>query len=129
MTPLEKPEWLIALMNVTQDINEGSKYMCIEEYIISVHCIPDDLMKKLAGKLRQRGGHTSLTDAEVITMKLAGTFIGTPLRQSDTPVFQNPLGRLAPWAGHLHRVRKAGGQSPGAEAVARRSLCCPALPR
>ena len=29
--------------------------MCIEEYIISVHCIPDDLVKKISGKAREKG--------------------------------------------------------------------------
>ena len=46
--------------------------MCIEDYIISVYCIPDDLVKKYPEKLGKRGGRTRLTDAEVITMEVVG---------------------------------------------------------
>ena len=49
--------------------------MCIEEYIISVYCILDDLVKKYPEKLRKRGRHTRLTDAEVITMEVVGEFL------------------------------------------------------
>ena len=50
--------------------------MCIEEYIISVYCIPDDLVKKYPEKLWKRGRNTRLTDAEVITMEVVGEFLG-----------------------------------------------------
>ena len=50
--------------------------MCIEEYIISVYCILDDLVKKYPEKFRKRGGRTRLTDAEVITMEVVGEFPG-----------------------------------------------------
>ena len=50
--------------------------MYIEEYIISVHCIPADLVKKNPEKLRKRGGLTRLTDAEVITVEVVGEFLG-----------------------------------------------------
>ena len=50
--------------------------MCIEEYIISVYCILDDLVKKYPEKLRKRGRRTRLTDAEVITMEVVGEFLG-----------------------------------------------------
>ena len=50
--------------------------MCIEEYIISVYCIPDDLVKKYPEKLGKRGRRTRLTDAEVITMQVVGEFLG-----------------------------------------------------
>lgn len=50
--------------------------MCIEEYIISVYCILDDLVKKNPEKLRKRGRRTRLTDAEVITMEVVGEFLG-----------------------------------------------------
>ena len=50
--------------------------MCIEEYIISVYCILDDLVKKYPEKLRKRGRRTRLTDAEVITMEVVGEFPG-----------------------------------------------------
>ena len=29
--------------------------MCIEEYIISVYCILDDLVKKISGKAQEKG--------------------------------------------------------------------------
>ena len=47
-------------------------HICIEEYIISVYCIPDDLVKKYPEKLRQRGRRTRLTDAEIIIMEVVG---------------------------------------------------------
>ena len=50
--------------------------MCIEEYIISVYCIPDDLVKKYPEKLGKRGGRTRLTDADVIAMEVVGEFPG-----------------------------------------------------
>ena len=49
--------------------------MLTEEYIIAVYCLVDEMLKKvMKNKLRQRGPQPKLSDAEVITMEIAGAY-------------------------------------------------------
>ena len=51
--------------------------MLTEEYIIVVYCIVEDILKNISEKpLRKRGPLPALTDAEVITMEIAGESMG-----------------------------------------------------
>jgi len=49
----------------------------IEDFIISVYCLVDDVLKKLLvdQKLRQRGFKPSLSDSEMITMEIIAEFL------------------------------------------------------
>src|SRR5215204_3097434 len=49
--------------------------MPIEEFIISVFCCVEDLLKKV-GRIRQRGFPPKLSDAELLTMEIVGEFLG-----------------------------------------------------
>ena len=52
--------------------------MLIEEFIISVYCCVENLLKKtlIDVKLRQRGFAPKCTDTEVLTIEIAGEFLG-----------------------------------------------------
>ena len=52
--------------------------MSMEDYIITVYCLIDELLKKQIGndKLRKRGFNPALSDSEVITMEIIAEFLG-----------------------------------------------------
>ncbi|MES2997867.1 MAG: hypothetical protein V4700_00880 [Pseudomonadota bacterium] len=52
--------------------------MSIEEFIISVYCLVDELLKNVGGqkKLRQRGFQPGLSDSEMISMEIIAEFLG-----------------------------------------------------
>lgn len=52
--------------------------MSMEEFIITVYCIVDDLMKKIGEnlKIRKSGFNPALSDSEMITMELVSEFSG-----------------------------------------------------
>ncbi len=52
--------------------------MPMEEFIISVYCLIDELLKEAIGdtKLRKRGESPALSDCEVITMLIVGEYCG-----------------------------------------------------
>lgn len=50
--------------------------MLTEDYITEVFCLIDDMMKKNEKSLRSRGPAPKLSDAEVITMEIAGESLG-----------------------------------------------------
>ena len=52
--------------------------MSMDDFIITIFCLIDDQLELLCNgkKLRQRGFSTKLTDSEVITMEIAGEFLG-----------------------------------------------------
>lgn len=48
-----------------------------EDFIINVFCLVDQCMKKVVqSPLRQRGPNSHLSDSEVVTMEIAGEFLG-----------------------------------------------------
>lgn len=52
--------------------------MSIEEFIISVYCLVDELLKNVEGrqKLRQRGFQPGLSDSEMISLEIIAEFLG-----------------------------------------------------
>ena len=52
--------------------------MSMEDFIITVYCLIDELLKKQLenNKLRKRGFNPALTDSEMITMEVISEFIG-----------------------------------------------------
>jgi hypothetical protein len=60
--------------------------MRMEDFLLIIYCLVDDEIKGLnLGKLRQRGFGPRLSDSEVITLELAGEFLG---RDQDTDIFR-----------------------------------------
>lgn len=49
--------------------------MTFEDYLLHMFCLVDDQINDL-GRLRRHGPHPKLSDSEVITMELAGEFMG-----------------------------------------------------
>jgi hypothetical protein len=49
-----------------------------QDFIITVFCVIDDELEKMlqGRKLRERGGHPTLVDSEVIKMEIVGEFLG-----------------------------------------------------
>ncbi|MDB6112478.1 MAG: family transposase [Pedosphaera sp.] len=59
--------------------------MTMEEFLLITYCWVDDEIKALElGRLRPRGFQPKLSDSEVITVELAGEFLG---RDKDTEIF------------------------------------------
>ncbi len=57
--------------------------MGLETFLTAIYCLTDDF---LAGqKLRQRGPQPTLSDSEVLTMEIAGEFLGI---DTDTGLFR-----------------------------------------
>ena len=80
--------------------------MLTEDYITEVYCFIDDMMKECWKNIRKRGPGPKLSDAEVITMEIAGESLGM-----DSPLLSRPLAALVsePWnSNHLFAT---GGQS------------------
>ena len=50
--------------------------MLTEDYITEVYCFIDDMMKECWKNIRKRGPGPKLSDAEVITMEIAGESLG-----------------------------------------------------
>lgn len=85
--------------------------MLTEDYITEVYCFIDDMMKECWKNIRKRGPGPKLSDAEVITMEIAGRVAGDGLRQNHSPLLSRPLAALVsePWnSNHLFAT---GGQS------------------
>ena len=59
--------------------------MNIEEFLLRTYCWVDDEIKALElGRLRPRGFEPKLRDSEVITLEIAGEYLG---RDKDTDIF------------------------------------------
>lgn len=52
--------------------------MPLEDFIITVYCLVDDMVKKVTKdqKLRQRDFHPKLSDSEIVTMQIIAEFNG-----------------------------------------------------
>ncbi len=56
----------------------GEDAISVDNFIITVYCLVDDLLKNVMGnqKLRQRGFQPSLSDSEMIMMEIVAEFLG-----------------------------------------------------
>lgn len=51
--------------------------MPLQNFIITVYCLIDEMLKLVAHqKIRQKGFEPSLSDSEVITMEIVAEFLG-----------------------------------------------------
>lgn len=76
--------------------------MDLETFLTTVYCLTDDF---LAGaKLRQRGPEPTLSDSEVITMEIAGEFLGIDTDTGLFRYFRRHHGALFPALQRVHRT-------------------------
>lgn len=75
--------------------------MSVEDFIITVYCLVDDVMKGLlkGETLRQRGFNPALTDSEMITMELVAEFQGIDTDKGAWEYFCNHWQGLFPTLG------------------------------
>jgi len=75
--------------------------MLTEDYIISVYCLVDEMLKKTQkNKLRQRGPAPKLSDSEVITMEIVGESKGFDCDKHIHAYFRDHWLNLFPALGH-----------------------------
>jgi hypothetical protein len=78
--------------------------MDLETFITAVFCLTDDFLRSQPQKLRQRGPAPRLADSEVLTIELAGEFLGIPTDQGLYRYFRRHHGRLFPALTRVHRT-------------------------
>jgi hypothetical protein len=78
--------------------------MDLETFITAVFCLTDDFLRTQPQKLRQRGPAPTLADSEVLTIELAGAFLGIPTDQGLYRYFRRHHGRLFPALTRVHRT-------------------------
>ena len=82
--------------------------MDLETFITAVFCLTDDFLAAFTQarpqKLRQRGPRPTLADGEVLTIELAGEFLGIPTDQGLYRYFRRHHGRLFPALTRVHRT-------------------------
>ena len=83
--------------------------MPVEEFIINVFCLIDDLYNSLVSEpLRRRGTPPKLSDSEVITMEIAGEWLGYHCDTAIFKYFKQHWSRLFPNLPHRSQfVRQA----------------------
>ncbi len=80
--------------------------MDTETFIIVVFCLIDDVVRELCRgrKLRQRGPRPVLADSEVLTIEIAGAFLGLDTDQGLYAHFRRSFGHLFPSLRRVHRT-------------------------
>jgi hypothetical protein len=76
-----------------------------DDYLLTLYCLVDDSLKALPIKrLRRRGPQPTLADSEVITMELAGEYLGLDQDQAIYEHFVRHGQREFPAVGRVHRT-------------------------
>jgi hypothetical protein len=80
----------------------------LEEFTITVYCLVDELLRKLAAdpdwrRVRRRGPAPTLDDAEVLTMEVVGEFLGM---DQDASIYQYFRRHHPEWFPALQRVHR-----------------------
>src|SRR5215218_589262 len=80
--------------------------MDLETLIIGVFCIADDFVCELCRgrRLRQRGPAPTLADSEVLTIEIAGEFLGLDTDVELHAYFRRHFGHLFPGLRTIHRT-------------------------
>src|SRR3712207_4351142 len=83
--------------------------MDLETFITEVFCITDDFVQAFgrAHKLRQRGPMPTLADSEVLTIEIAGEFLGLDTDQNLHASFRRHFAHLFPGLRCVHRTTLA----------------------
>lgn len=84
--------------------------MPMEDFIITVYCLIDDMLKKLLldKKLRKRGFKPKLSDSEIITMEIVAEFLGIDTDKGAWKYFCNHWKYLFPDLGSRANFAKHG---------------------
>jgi len=80
--------------------------MNLDDFIITCFCWIDDGMSMLTlpQRLRQRGPMPKLSDSEVLTMEVVGSYLGISQDESLFPFFQEHYAHFFPRLAHVHRT-------------------------
>jgi hypothetical protein len=80
--------------------------MDLETLIIAVFCLVDDFVRDFCRvhRLRQRGPAPVLADSEVLTVEIAGEFLGLDTDRGLHAYFRRHFGHLFPGLGTVHRT-------------------------
>src|SRR6266487_3526428 len=80
--------------------------MNLDDYIITCYCLIDEMMPLVTkGKrVRQRGPRPKLTDSEVITMEVVGTYLGLSQDQEIFDYFRRHYHHFFPVMGQVART-------------------------
>lgn len=81
--------------------------MSFDDYLLRMFCLIDDELKDLArrtGPLRRHGREPTLADSEVLTMALAGEFLGIDTDEGTYAFFRRYHLREFPGLAHVHRT-------------------------
>lgn len=84
--------------------------MDLESFLIAVYCVTDDFLHQFLGqhvprhRLRQRGPAPVLADSEVLTLEIAGEFLGLDTDQAIYAYFRRHHVALFPRLGTVHRT-------------------------
>jgi len=80
---------------------KGLSIMLTEEYIITVYCLVEEMLKKIVkSNIRQRGPAPKLSDAEVITMEIVGESFAIDQDKNIHSYFKNHWLHYFPGLGH-----------------------------
>lgn len=77
--------------------------MTFQDYLLHMFCLIDDQINDL-GRLRRHGPPPTLSDSEVITMELAGEFLGIDTDKGIYDFFRRYHAREFPALPHVHRT-------------------------
>jgi DDE family transposase len=80
--------------------------MNLDDFIITCFCWIDDQMAILTKqqRLRQRGPHPKLTDSEVLTMEIVGSYLGISQDKALFPFFREHNAHFFPQIARVHRT-------------------------
>ncbi len=78
--------------------------MDLDSLIIAVFCLVDDTLRRLPGRLRQRGPRPVLSDAEVLTVEAVGEHLGLDCDSELFAYFRRHYAHFFPALGEVHRT-------------------------
>lgn len=103
--------------------------MLTEEYIITVYCLVDEMLKKVKkNKLRQRGPRPKLSDAEVITMEIVGESKGFDCDKHIHSYFRDHWYQMFPMLGNRTTFLRQSANLWAIKQEIRRALVIKQLP-
>src|SRR5215831_4871548 len=88
------------------------KAMSLDEFIITCFCLIDEMLPCIIGdkRVRARGPKPGLSDSEVITMEIVGSYLGANQEKALFEYFREHWAHFFPALRRLHRstfVRQA----------------------
>ncbi len=78
--------------------------MDFDTFLVTVFCMIDDWLEEQGFTLRQRGPQPTLTDSEVLTIEVAGAFLGISTDKATYRYFRRHYGEWFPGLRCIHRT-------------------------